>query len=243
LLLELRSERPEWNIEIVGINWITSSSANPLMTAGRILPWLQTSSTNRAESIWGATYRDVRILDPENRLVGLYNLSANDLGQADRRAAMKSLFVDAARVRDTDQDRLPDAWELIYFGNLNALPLDDSDGDGSNNFTELAFGSHPNSANIKPAVRSAVLGNNPDRTFNVALYHLAGNALNYGIETSVDLRSWTVIPPELLRGQGAVNFFDGTGIVRETFALHIPETPMQNRFLRFLVTPRTAPAP
>ncbi len=46
---------------------------------------------------------------------------------------------------DTDQDGLPDAWEILYFNTLAYGPADDPDHDGFTNVVELAAGSNPNS--------------------------------------------------------------------------------------------------
>ncbi|MBU4200344.1 MAG: hypothetical protein L6455_14420 [Kiritimatiellae bacterium] len=43
------------------------------------------------------------------------------------------------RDRDTDNDHLPDAWEMSYFGNLDQTGDMDYDGDGENNLTEYAL--------------------------------------------------------------------------------------------------------
>ena len=44
---------------------------------------------------------------------------------------------------DTDQDNLPDSWELVRFGHLNYSGNDDPDGDELDNFAELLAGTDP----------------------------------------------------------------------------------------------------
>ncbi len=44
---------------------------------------------------------------------------------------------------DTDQDGLPDEWELKYFGEGPSAPGDDADGDGRTNLQEFQMGSDP----------------------------------------------------------------------------------------------------
>ena len=46
-------------------------------------------------------------------------------------------------IGDSDQDGLPDWWELKYFGNLNQGPGDDPDGDGLTNLQEYQYGTDP----------------------------------------------------------------------------------------------------
>ena len=48
-----------------------------------------------------------------------------------------------ARMDDTDQDGLPDSWELKYFGSLNYGPGHDSDGDRLTNAEEFELGTDP----------------------------------------------------------------------------------------------------
>ncbi len=45
---------------------------------------------------WAPIYRDVVILDPENRKVAVYNLTVHDLGVAANYAELKQLLVDAS---------------------------------------------------------------------------------------------------------------------------------------------------
>ncbi|NND65358.1 MAG: hypothetical protein HKM24_05270 [Gammaproteobacteria bacterium] len=51
---------------------------------------------------------------------------------------------------DTDQDGLPDDWEIANFGNLDQSPSDDADNDGFTNLQEFAAGSDPTDANSSP---------------------------------------------------------------------------------------------
>ena len=54
---------------------------------------------------------------------------------------------DNATIVDTDNDSLPDEWELTYFSNVSAAAvLGDNDSDGANNRDEYIAGSNPNSA-------------------------------------------------------------------------------------------------
>lgn len=48
---------------------------------------------------------------------------------------------------DTDGDGLTDAWEYIYFANLDMIPGQDSDGDGEDNLSEFRSGTDPTNAN------------------------------------------------------------------------------------------------
>ena len=48
---------------------------------------------------------------------------------------------------DSDGDGLTDAWEYIYFGNLDMAPAQDPDGDGEDNLSEFKSGTNPNDPN------------------------------------------------------------------------------------------------
>ena len=60
---------------------------------------------------------------------------------------------------DSDGDRLPDAWEMKYFGTLAYRPLDDPDHDGMNNLAEYLAGTDPTDPKSKLALDILVVGN------------------------------------------------------------------------------------
>lgn len=49
-------------------------------------------------------------------------------------------------IDDSDEDGLPDSWEMTHFKNLGQDPADDFDGDGTSNLAELRLGLDPTSA-------------------------------------------------------------------------------------------------
>lgn len=83
-------------IQILGVNDIGFESGNATITAGRQLPWLQATASVDVWKEWKPTYRDVVLLDGANKVVGIYNLSSNDLGVAKNYADLRALFVAAA---------------------------------------------------------------------------------------------------------------------------------------------------
>ncbi|TPV93419.1 MAG: hypothetical protein B7733_20625 [Myxococcales bacterium FL481] len=66
------------------------------MCQGRDLPWLQ----DTADADWwgrdGVDYRDVVVLDPTGDVVEVYNLTRNDLGEAENYTALLSLLREVA---------------------------------------------------------------------------------------------------------------------------------------------------
>jgi hypothetical protein len=50
-----------------------------MMCAGRHLPWLQDTVADSVWTSWGVVYRDVFVLDPENRVERVYREALADL--------------------------------------------------------------------------------------------------------------------------------------------------------------------
>jgi hypothetical protein len=109
-------------VDIIGVNEINGGS-NPLMYAGKRLSWVRDTAGLGIEASWGAVYRDVIILGPNNGMVDSYNLLSSPInGTASanvaNRAAMKSKLIAAATPVDSDNDKLPDFWEILTYGDL-----------------------------------------------------------------------------------------------------------------------------
>ena len=83
-------------IHILGVNFIGMESGNPIICAGRTLPWLQDVSAANVWNSWGVTFRDVVILDQNNKRVGVYNLTDHDLRVPANYAGLRALLISAA---------------------------------------------------------------------------------------------------------------------------------------------------
>lgn len=92
-------------------------SGNALVTDGRDLPWLQDVPEQAVWSSWAPTYRDVIILDGENKVVGVFNLTTHNLATPGDYDALRALFVAAAEA------------EAEAEGQLDAGPLDGGPGE------------------------------------------------------------------------------------------------------------------
>ena len=66
------------------------------MGANGDLPILQDTVTDDVWGAWGAVWRDVVILDPDNKRTTVYNLTTYDLADVANRDALKQLLLDAA---------------------------------------------------------------------------------------------------------------------------------------------------
>ncbi len=69
---------------------------NDQMCDGRDLPWLQETDEEVWDG-WGVVYRDVWVLDADNDVVGVFNLTGTSLGEPANYAALRALFELAAR--------------------------------------------------------------------------------------------------------------------------------------------------
>jgi hypothetical protein len=220
------------NIEILGVNEFDQAASNSAMTAGRTLPWLQDTAQAAVWTNWNVLYRDFRILDSQNRLYAIYNLTQHDLAVAANRDTLKQLLLQAAQTVDSNRDGLPDDWQLQYFGSLSSGPQADPDGDGLDNFAEYAFGTNPADPRSLPTIRARLSGTGPQRSFTFTFRRRAGSALDYVIETSPDLKQWSTNDITLRLLQGPRNLFDGTGTSEVTYSLSSPSPTSLSGFLK-----------
>jgi hypothetical protein len=84
------------DVRILGVNAIGHEAGNAGISAGRTIPWLQDTDTERAWESWRVTWRDVVILDEHNRFVGVFNLTTHDLADPQNYDALKNLLEQAA---------------------------------------------------------------------------------------------------------------------------------------------------
>jgi hypothetical protein len=93
---ELATEGLPLAVQILGINPVGYEAGNADMCLGRDLPWLQETGGGSVENAWGATFRDVVILDAENKWITAYNLTTNPLTTPANYQELKSLLRTAA---------------------------------------------------------------------------------------------------------------------------------------------------
>jgi hypothetical protein len=86
-------------VQILGVNGVgyDANSANDLMTQNRTLPWLQDTALARVWDLWRPTYRDVVVLDAQNRVIAVYNLTAHDLNRPAARDSLLQILEQAAQ--------------------------------------------------------------------------------------------------------------------------------------------------
>ncbi len=70
--------------------------AVPLMVDGRDLPLLQDTTAVNATGAWEAIWRDVFVLDANNEVTAIYNLTQHNLAEQDNYDELRQLLIDAA---------------------------------------------------------------------------------------------------------------------------------------------------
>ncbi len=89
---------------------------------------------------------------------------------------------------DTDDDGLPDAWELTNLGTLDGDPDDDADGDGTTDLEEYLAGTDPNDSSSALVITNYTPA--PGNTFATLTWRTVMTR-NYFIEQSPDLNTWS----------------------------------------------------
>jgi hypothetical protein len=76
---DIDAAHPHLPVHICGVNQAGQESGNAEVCTGRTIPWLQETADHPCWTPWHVTYRDVVILDPQNRRAGVFNLTEHDL--------------------------------------------------------------------------------------------------------------------------------------------------------------------
>jgi hypothetical protein len=93
---EIDAENAGVEIRILGVNGIGQESGNASVSAGRTLPWLQDTAAENVWSTWAVAYRDVIVLDTENKPIAVYNLTTHGLGTPANYQELKTILLSAA---------------------------------------------------------------------------------------------------------------------------------------------------
>ena len=94
---ELDANYPNLDIEIFAINMIGTSSGASIFTSALNLPMVQDDSSLGIWSDWGAQWRDVYILNENNELVLVYNLTQYSLFNSSNYDTLMQHFIDTAQ--------------------------------------------------------------------------------------------------------------------------------------------------
>lgn len=83
-------------IRILGVNATEQAAGNATMVAGRTLAWLQDQKPPNAWGLWQADWRDVIVIDDENKVVAIYNLTVHNLADSASYAELRNILLNAA---------------------------------------------------------------------------------------------------------------------------------------------------
>ena len=89
---EILAANPASRIRILAVNETGYETGNLLAVEGRTLPLLQDDATAAVWTNWAVTWRDVVILDGENRAVGVFNLTEHNLAFEDEYNALRAIL-------------------------------------------------------------------------------------------------------------------------------------------------------
>ncbi len=238
---ELQAAEPAVAIEILGINHASQSTYNFLIPSQGSLPWLQDTAEESVWTTWGAGVRDLWILNSQNRMVSVVNLTTLNLALESNRATLKQLLLANTQLSDSDADGLADDWELQFFSDLRQAAHDDPDGDGADNQAEYAFGTLPNRAESNRGITWTRGTQQGQPVLSVTFRRRAGAALDYLVTTSSDLRTWFADSASVVSMSPLHQLYDGTGTAEVTLSLPCPSAPGQAAFLRIQALPRSRP--
>ena len=98
--VELDTQYPGLEIDIIGVNEVGHESGNESICDGRDLPWLQDLSSTDWWGTWAPTYRDVIILDKNGELADVFNLTDKDIDGNDANyVELETLLIDLAEAQ------------------------------------------------------------------------------------------------------------------------------------------------
>jgi hypothetical protein len=95
---EVNAAATSYVVQILGVNQAGNQTAynDPgAFCDGRDLPLLEENAGDDVWQSWAVTYRDVYILDANNELLAVYNLTQHDLGDSANYDELKQLLIDA----------------------------------------------------------------------------------------------------------------------------------------------------
>jgi hypothetical protein len=94
--IELENTHPNLDIELFAINMIGTASGTSYFSPSLNLPMVQDSSSLGIWNDWGALWRDVFILNENNELVLVYNLTQYGLSDTNNYNTLMQHFIDVA---------------------------------------------------------------------------------------------------------------------------------------------------
>ena len=94
---ELSQSHPDLNITLLAINQINAESGINNFNEGHNLPMVQDSTSEGIWTSWEGGWRDVYILDSNNELIEIYNLTTYNIQDTDNYNTLKEKLISAAQ--------------------------------------------------------------------------------------------------------------------------------------------------
>ncbi|MFN0128044.1 MAG: hypothetical protein ACKV19_15300 [Verrucomicrobiales bacterium] len=173
-------------------------------------------------------YREVVILDHKNEFVMGFDLASKPIDGAShsaQRAVVREALRTAAALADTDDDDLPDTWELDEFGSLAAVAADTPTGSGLPALLAYGLGQSPHAALDSMGLQLSRSGSEVVLSYTRRLASQPN--LLWNIKRSQDLTTW--LDWLDLTGVTYVTQYDGSGTERVSHRLPIG-TPLIDAF-------------
>ena len=105
---ELDAEYPNLNIDILGINMTGTEAGMSDVALISTLPVVQDDTTVNVWNDWNAIWRDVQILNAENEVIHVFNLTQHNL------APGNGFCTDATHVDQTSCESAGETWHVNY---------------------------------------------------------------------------------------------------------------------------------
>ena len=94
---ELAKTHPEFQVSLLSIDATGHEGGLPDLAKVGDLPCLQDTTKDDVWGAWGAEWRDVYVLNAENEVTAVYNLTLYSLSDPANYATLESLLIDAAK--------------------------------------------------------------------------------------------------------------------------------------------------
>jgi Tol biopolymer transport system component len=153
----------------------------------------------------GNGYSGLPVMSADGRTVA-FQSAASDLVAGDYNDAA-DVFIVRLYAEDSDNDGLPDDWEVAYFGDLGRDGLGDYDGDGLTDRQEYLAGTDPtNKGSVLQVVTITPVSGGP-----VTLLWSAVPGKNYKIQYKNDVNyPWTELPDAITAASTTASALDAT---------------------------------
>ena len=207
----LETESNDLFCSIIGVNRANAAGGNGTVSAERKLVWAQDTTEAGVWTSWDVAYRDVWVVGPDGEKLAVFNVTANDLQNAENYASLLNIIRDAAKLPDSDEDGLSDVWEMSQYGDLESATAEDP-----LVLRNYALGT------LSGSVVEIVLKDNLPHASVVLPRRLGtGGGLVYTLESSADGVQWI---PMAATEVSSTQRFDGSAMEDVVFHTDVPIT-------------------